>query len=366
MTEPEKIRIINLTETNPLVKYYATVFSGIIAALLISSFVAQAHAADLQALLVPSRDKTVASYIGVRSITLTYPAGSTLSQELDGESRRVSFSLNGTAAPEDDTGMGQAIDSINRALAEAKSPVQVSSTILSYTAVLRGEPTRAVISYKVEIKPTLEKYVLTSDASGDIIDLEWRGIAVNDPIVVNAPEIGEIDVNHPAGLLQALYPSVVEKLLGTQAREIMEEPMLNFKAFDFPMASWHQLFDPVGTYGGGVGLQGTEGAKVLSVYAYGEGSLREGVFTAEEKDVSVNIAGSDVKVHSTTPPPSGQITVAGYSSEQEVDGAEFALVTKDAPPGVQTSSGGFPIQVLLVFGGMMGAIAIFILFKARK
>jgi LPXTG-motif cell wall-anchored protein len=33
---------------------------------------------------------------------------------------------------------------------------------------------------------------------------------------------------------------------------------------------------------------------------------------------------------------------------------------------VQTSTGGFPIQVLLVLGGMMGAIAIFILFKARK
>jgi hypothetical protein len=29
-------------------------------------------------------------------------------------------------------------------------------------------------------------------------------------------------------------------------------------------------------------------------------------------------------------------------------------------------AGGFPIQVLLVLGGMMGAIAVFIRFKARK
>ncbi len=113
-------------------------------------------------------------------------------------------------------------------------------------------------------------------------------------------------------------------------------------------------------------MQGTEGAQVLSVYALGEGSLREGAHTATEKDANVNVDGADVRVHSTTPPPSGQITVAGYADEQEANGAEFAVVSPDAPAGVQTSTGGFPIQVLLVLGGMMGAIAIFILFKARK
>ena len=347
-------------------KHYAGVFSAIIAVLLISSFVSQAHAADVKALLVPATGKTEVSYIGVRTISLAYPAGSSLAQALDGQNKRIDFSLNGTASAQDDTGMGQVISAINRALAEAKSPAQASSSILQYNAVLRGEPTRTLISYKVEIKPTLANYVLSSDSSGDIIDLEWRGIAINDAVVVNAPDIGKIDVNHPVGLLNVFYPEVAEKLLSTQAKEIMEDPILNFKVFDFPMASWHQLFDPVRAYGGSVELQGTEGASVLSVYAYGEGSLREGVHVAEEKDVSVSIDGSDIKVHSNTPPPSGQITVAGFSNEQESDGAEFALVTLDAPAGVQTSSGGFPIQVLLVLGGMMGAVAIFVLLKARK
>jgi hypothetical protein len=73
-----------------------------------------------------------------------------------------------------------------------------------------------------------------------------------------------------------------------------------------------------------------------------------------------------VNLRATTPPPSGQIQIAGYSSHQESGGAWHAVVTAEAPEGVQTSTGGFPIQVLLVLGGMMGAIAIFILFKARK
>lgn len=362
----EKIRIINLTETSSLVRYLATVLSGLIAALLISSSISQAYAADLQALLVPSRNSTVASYIGVTTITLTYPAGSSISQELDGETKRISFTVNGTAGQQDAAGVGEAINAINIALLEANSPVQASKATISYSAVLRGDPTRATISYKTEIKPTLENYVLQHQGSSQIIDLEWRGIAISSPVVLNAPDIGEIEVNHPLGLLQSLYPSVAAKLSNTQAREIMDDPILDFKAFDFPLANWHQLFDPVGAYGGSAGLQGTEGATVLSVYAYGEGSLREGVFEAEEKDVSVSIDGADVQVHSITPPPSGQITIAGYSDEQEANGAEFASVSPDAPAGVQTSTGGFPIQVLLVLGGMMGAVAIFVLLKARK
>lgn len=349
-------------------KYYATITSGVIAALLISSFVSQAFAADLQALVVPTRESMVPSYIGVKTITLNYPSGSSISQALDGENRRISFTLNGTASEEDTTGVTNLIGEINNALLVAKSPAHASSVTVSYNAVLRGDAERTTISYKTEIKPTIESYVLEvqESAGSQLIDLEWRGIVINDPIIVNAPDIGEIDINHPAGLLQAFYPDVASALLSSPAGEIFEEPLMDYKAFDFPMANWHQLFDPVGAYGGGVGLQGTEGASVLSVYAYGEGSLREGVHLAEEKDATATIDGANVAVHSITPPPSAQITVAGYSDEQQSGETEFAVVTADAPAGVQTSTGGFPIQVLLVLGGMMGAIAIFILYKARK
>jgi hypothetical protein len=102
------------------------------------------------------------------------------------------------------------------------------------------------------------------------------------------------------------------------------------------------------------------------VYSLGESSLREGTHGIEERTATATIDGANVNVHSTTPPPSGQIQIAGYSSAQELGGAWHAVVTAEAPEGVQTSSGGFPIQVLLVLGGMMGAIAVFILFKARK
>jgi len=350
------------------VKYFILVDSGILAILLISVFVTPAYAADLAASLNPESGLSEASFRGVRTLTFEYPAGSTLAQELNGQNQRIEFTLNGTATGQNNTGMSELIAALNRALVQADSPVQASQAVVSYSGVLRGGPTSTVISYRVDLHPTLERFVLQGGEgaqTGQLVDLEWRGITITEPIVVNAPDIGQININYPIGLLQALYPSLAQKLENSQAREVLNQPILNFEDFNAPMTTWHVLFDPVGAYGGSVGLE-TGGAQALSVYSLGESSLREGAHGIKESDATATIDGATVTVHSSTPPPSGQIQIAGYSDHRESGGAWYSIVTAEAPEGAQTSTGGFPIQVLLVLGGMMGAIAIFILFKARK
>jgi hypothetical protein len=282
---------------------------------------------------------------------------------------RMEFCLNGTGTGQNNTGISDVVTSLNRAFIEADSPVQASETEVCYAGVLRGGPTSTLISYRIDLEPTLGSFVFQGGETGEaaqVVDLEWRGITINGPLVVNAPDVGQININYPIGLLQVLYPSLAQQFENTQAAEVLNEPILNFEDFNAPMSTWHVLFDPVGAYGGSVGLNGTGGAQALSVYSLGESSLREGAHGIEEKSATATIDGVNVNVQSTTPPPSGQIQIAGYSDHRESNGAWYSVVTAEAPEGVQTSTGGFPIQVLLVLGGMMGAIAIFILFKARK
>lgn len=361
-------KIINEKQPNLLVKHFTSAFGAIlIATFLVSGFVSQAFAADMAATLVPDRDKTTATYIAVRTITLEYPAGSSMFQELDGANERLTFTINGT--DQEEGAASPLIAAINRALAEAQSPVHATAVNVIYTGVIRGDETRTVASIKVELHPVLEQFVLQrgeGGQSGHIVDLEWRGFSIDESVVVNSGQYGEYDINKPIALFQELHPGLAEGLGSATASPIMDDPLMNFEDFGTPMSIWHKLFDPVGTYGGGVGLQGTEGAKALTVYSLGESSIREGAHTAEEKDATASVGGVQVNIHSQTPPPSGQITIAGYANEQENAGGEFATVTADAPEGVDTSTGGFPIQVLLIFGGMMGAIAVFILIKARK
>lgn len=347
--------------------YFTPFFSFITVAVLLSGLFIPAFAADLTAVLIPARNETKADFIGVKTLTFRYADGSFLSQQLAGKTERISFPLNGSGN-DPESPLVSLIASLNNALRESKSPVQVSAAEVTYTAVLRGEPTRSTISYKAELKLTLENFVLQraeGGQSGDIVDLEWRSFVVNGPITLDSPD-GSIDINRPIGFFQLKYPEIAVGLENSLAKEIMEDPIMDFEDFSAPMSKWQFLFDPVGSYGGGVGLQGTEGARVFSVFALGEGSLREGAQEPKEKDATTTVIGSEVQVHSQTPPPSGQIQIAGYAKPQVSEAGDYAVVTASSPEGVQTATGGFPIQVLLVLGGMMGAIAIFILFKARK
>ncbi|MCI0561534.1 MAG: hypothetical protein MN733_23850, partial [Nitrososphaera sp.] len=228
---PKMTKIINEKKTNSLVKYFTTAFSVTIAALLISGFASQAFAADMTTFLVPDRDKTDGSFIGVRTITLKYPAGSAMADEFDGKNERVTFSFNGTATDQDSPAAA-VIAALNNALADAQSPVHASAVEVKYTGVIRGSPTSTVISYKVELQPTLEEFVLQrgeGGQSGHIVDLEWRGIAIEGPLLVSTAEYGEFDINHPIALLQETHPSVAQALANSQAREIMEDPILDFE-----------------------------------------------------------------------------------------------------------------------------------------
>lgn len=350
-------------------KSLSVVVAALFAVILAFSVVPSAFANDMTAVLVPERNKAEAHFIGVKNLKLTYPEGSSMAKAFGDETRRVQFSLNGTI-DSTDNGIATAIVGFNKAMLASGSPVQATSMELTYTGVIKPGPTSTLISYKIEAAPILEKFVLTgaSGSAGQVVDLEWRGLKVTDPVVLNAPEIGEIGINKPIGLIQVLYPDLASQIESSQAAGIFDEPILDFNKFNQKMDTWHFLFDPSGSIVESSSFfRDQTGAKVVSIFSLGESSFREGTFEAEEKDATAGLGGADVNVHSQVPAPSGQIQIAGFAKlDVTQPNAEYALVTADAPEGTTTATGGFPIQVLLVFGGMMGAIAVFILWKSRK
>jgi hypothetical protein len=176
-----------------------------------------------------------------------------------------------------------------------------------------------------------------------------------------------VNINAPIGLFQVTHPAIAQQLLNSPAADIMQDPLLNFQTIGAPMDNWHFLFDPTGSIAGASGLFSQQpGSRAVSVYALGESSLREGTYTEQTRDASASINGETVGVHASTPPPSAQIQIAGFSKNQKSGtGGDVAYVSAQAPSGTVTATGGFPTQVLLVFGGMMGGIAVFVLFKSR-
>ena len=324
-----------------------------------------AYANQMTVFLVTESDKADAIFTGIRFITIQYPPGSQLAKQFDGKNERVTFTMNST-----EDGMNQLISTINQVLrTEKQSPVQIVNATLDYTASIRGEADRVSLAYKVVLKPTISRFVLERNSEqGTIVDLDWRGIVVNQPIILDPQEYGMINVNYPIGLLQVTHPDFAQKILNSQAAQIMNDPLFTFQEIGAPMDRWHFLFDPTGSQAGAAGAGYIEEgqSKVVSIYSLGESSFREGTHSAVEKNAVATIDGTQMSLHASTPPPSGQIQLTGFARTAQAGGGELAFVTSQAPAGTTTATGGFPIQVLLVLGGMMGAVAIFVLLKARK
>jgi hypothetical protein len=352
------------------VKSLSVVVAALFVALLASSIVPVAFANDMNAVLVPERNKAQGSFIAVKNITFRYPAGSSIAQELNGKVERVQFTVGGTSNSTDN-GISNAIAAFNKAMLQAQSPVVVTKMNVTYTGVIRGFEDNAQMSFKIQAVPQMEKFVINksdqSTTSGQVVDLEWRRISVTDPIVLKAPDVGELEITKPINLIDKLHKDLAKQIFESQASSIFSNSILTFDRFKQPMSTWHFLFDPSGSLIEASSFYKDEsGARVVSIYSLGESSFREGTFKPEEEDASVNLGGAQVQIHSQVPAPSGQIQISGFSKLDQAAGGDFAVVTREAPPEAQQATGNFPIQVLLVLGGMMGAIAVFILFKARK
>lgn len=346
----------------------AIVLSSAITVLLLFGFASQAHANQLDTLLLPDADRSKAEFAGIRFIEIRYQHGSLLASLLDGRNDRIEFTVNGTS--NSTGGIGHVIQAVNNAtLKENLSPMVIENAWLRYFATVKGYPDRAQLSYRVEFEPAITKYVLQKSGEGNlpaIIDLDWRNLVVDGPLLITTEEYGTVDINRPIGILQLRFPQLAEELQRSEAREMMEQPILNFKRFDLSMKSWHYLFDVTGKqlerYG--VFMEG-EGA-TISIYSIGESSFREGTYLPVEDDATVMIDGTEVKMHSSTPPPSGQISIVGYSAVQEKDGAEFALVYPESHGAIELDIFGFQFQVLMVLGGIMAVVAVAVMIKARK
>ena len=186
---------------------------------------------------------------------------------------------------------------------------------------------------------------------------------------MNTEEYGQIDINHPIGGLEKLAPEVAVKIQNTTLAPAFDTPILAFEEFGTSMNNWHFLFDATGAQAGaaGFGFSVTEGgSKIVSIFSLGESSFREGTHTVKATSASANIDGVNVNLDGITAPPSGQMQIGGFAQVKQSGDKEYLLVSTEAPQGVATSSGSFPLQVLLIFGAMMAGVAILRTSKSQK
>jgi hypothetical protein len=333
----------------------------------VSSFISNSYAVQMTVVLSPQQNQAEPVFTANRFITLEYDPTSELAKKLATVNDNLRFRANASTP-----GMAELISGINKDIfTEKQSPILIENATIDYTGTLRGSSDRLIMSYKVVFTPSITGFTLpsnNSESGGALVDLDWRGFFTNRPLELQVPEFGNVSINYPISLLQVKFPEIAQQLNSSEASEIFNTSLFNFEKIATPMERWHFLFDPTGSQAStaGSGYEELGGARVVSIFSLGESSFREGVMEAEESDAAAVIDGTNVDIHSSHPPPSGQIQVAGFATVSRNGNSEIAFVTENAPEGTTTATGGFPLQVLLILAGMMAAVSVFVLWKARK
>jgi hypothetical protein len=333
----------------------------------VTSIGSNSYAVQMTTVLSPQLNQAEPVFTANRFITLQYDPTSELAKKFATVNENVTFKANASTP-----GMAELISGINKdILTEKQSPIRIENATIDYTGTLKGSSDRLIMSYKVVFTPSISGFTLPSNESesaGALVDLDWRGFQTSRPLELQVPDIGNMSINYPLSLLQVKFPELAQQLNSSEANEIFKTPLFNFEDIGTPMERWHFLFDPTGSQAStaGSGFQELGGSRVVSIFSLGESSFREGVMEAKESDANAAINGTNVDVHASHPPPSGQIQIGGFATVSKSGNSEIAFVTENAPEGTTTATGGFPLQVLIILAGMMAAVSVFVLWKARK
>ena len=331
----------------------------VILLLLISSgFMPYAHAAQLDA-KIPTDENTIEpSFQFLRVIYIEYPNGGEIAKLLQGKSQTISFSVDSKTRD-----MSNLIDQINQNLKSIPSDAFVTDVKINYQAILSGNENSAVIEYKIELIPTITNYVIQRQSEKSTLDANWRGIKLDQPILIDT-KYGSFDINNPKSALDVLLPDVMAKIKDKDLK-ILELPILDASGIlSLPLYKWQSLFDNTAIIPGAVEYK-FSGKYVITHYTMGECSVEVGACNDRkwsqdfetDKKYSIKIVESQ---------DDASIAIEGYADSSTFGGIEvFETSLKNTVSDVPET--GFPGGVMYGMAGMavIGGIIMFV-FSNRK
>lgn len=336
------------------------VCSMLLVIILVSGFVMPVYAVELNAILPSTATLAKPSFQFVRSYVIDYSNGGELKDMLNGQNVSMAIRVD-----QSDPSVKALIANLNQeVVGDLKSSANITGADITYYASLHADYVAAHIDYKIVFVPTVSNYVLRQASNGNaaIIDTQWRGLTISDPILVNVTGYGQFDVNSPISFVKKQVPNLYNKLQGTNAENLFDDPLMSLNdLMTDPISKWQHLFDPAYTLVD-TNVLGYAGQKiVISTYSTGESNISEGTMlpTVKNSDLNLDV---DYPVSYTERASDASIQIDGYVAVANIGGIEYFGSSPQAPTGSGISStGDYPVQVVysMAAGGVVIAVGIF-------
>lgn len=340
------------------------------------------HAVTLTSLINPESPTTVVNYQETHPALFSYPVNSNLDLLFKQLPQRVSINASsfdlGNQNKNNTDAMQNLLKLINEQFQSKNSIVRATGVNISFIVdIQRFSDTETSVDQRISVYLNLENFVIpnTNDPSHKYIDLNWRAFKINDPIplqYVNSQEsknTPKMDINHLLSMLYSLNPKFKNEITSNSPdTQILNNPLIDFSKLSASMDNWYHLFDPAASLAEtkGYGFKGeANGAKVVTIYSLGEGSIREGA----HEDTIYNVIfgnGKQYKADIVFPAPNGRIDILGYSKIVSSSVGDDTAIVSQTNEGGSSYAGNFPFVVLGGLGAMMGVVVAIVLLKSRK
>ena len=335
-------------------------YSLILTVIVLAGLVVPVNAVELNAVLSTTSTSAQPSFQFERTYVIDYPNGGNLENLLIGKNVTMTYHVD----PSDP--MKKAlISDLNQQISQGLgSAANITDVDITYEAMLYSSNSETHVDYKITFIPTVSNYVLrkaTSDSAA-ILDVQWMGLSINDTMMVNIPKYGQFDLNSPIDFIKMQSPDFYNKLQGTAAENLFDDPLLasNDLLLD-PISQWQHLFDPAYTLVD-TNILGYKGQKiVISTYSTGESNISEGRMLPTVKDADLKLD-VDYPVSYTERASLASIQIDGYVAVTDINQIEYFGSSPQAPQGSGISStGDYPVQVIYSMAafGVVVAIGVF-------
>lgn len=348
------------------------------------------YAVTMTASINPDSNQTIVNFNDVHVTLFHYPSSSKLIElfkqlpprMMISTSSELSQGLTSREQNNNTNEMKLLLTRINSQFEQMKSVVRASEINLTYILDTRQiSDTQTTIAQRINIYLQLEGYVIqnNNDANHKYVDLNWRDFKIVEPVSLQIPNnitktLSKIDINHMLSTLYLLNPNFKTELridnpspLSSSSNyTTMNSPLLDFSKLSLPMDKWYVLFDPAASLAetAGYKFRGEEnGARAVTIYSLGEGSIREGKHEDSVYDAKYGTNGQ-YSSELTIPAPNARIDILGYSKMSTNNGDDTAIISKTNEGG-SSYAGNFPFVVLGGFGAIIGVVVVVVLVKSR-
>ncbi|MFQ5573927.1 MAG: hypothetical protein ACE5EJ_06720 [Nitrosopumilaceae archaeon] len=325
-----------------------------IATLIVLSTSTLAWAAQLDARINPDSPTSNFEMKYLKTVIIDYEEGGQIADLLRQKSWKTEVSADSS-----NPGVVDLIQKINKKLTDDGSGGQVADLNVSYAATLKGRGLNTIIDYKIILDGTLSGYIIKKDQLRTLVDLGWRGMTVEGPIMIDG-----VEINIPISQLEANEPDVYSHIAGTEAGDLLSEGLINAEGIkNQPLTNWHFLFDPTGINvdASTFGLSEEIAGFVVSSYTMGESSIREGIQVEKEVEAHFTVD-RDYVVRTIESADNANLSVIGFGALDKLAELEIVGVTPTPPEGfATTATGGFPVSIIYGMAAMaaVGGGAIF-------